>query len=85
MCMRRPWGHTRTYHEWASMTPVVDVLACIIAVASVVVGGHAGLFLGIALLRGDGALAVETVPFFVAIVIANGLVDILRHWRRHHG
>jgi hypothetical protein len=82
--MRRPWGHTRTYHEWASMTPVVDVVACVIAVASVVVGGHAGLFLGFALLRGDKADAAATVPFFVAILIANGLVDIFRHWRRHH-
>ena len=83
--MRRPWGHTRTYHEWASMTPVVDVVGCVVAVASVVVGGHAGMFLGLALLRGDGAAAAETVPFFVAIAIANGLVDVLRHWRRHHG
>jgi hypothetical protein len=82
--MRRPWGHTRTYHEWASMTPVVDVVACVIAVASVVVGGHAGLFLGAALLRGDGAAAAAMVPFFVAIAVANVAVDLFRHWRRHH-
>jgi uncharacterized membrane protein YfcA len=83
--MRRLWGHTRTYHEHVSLTPVVDVVACVVGVASVVVGGHAGLFLGIALLTGDGATAVETVPFFVAIAVANGLVEVLRHWRRHHG
>jgi hypothetical protein len=66
------------------MTPVVDVLACVVAVASVVIGGYAGLFAGFALLSGDGAAAAETVPFFVAIAIANGLVDVLRHYRRHH-
>jgi hypothetical protein len=85
MAMRRPWGHTRTYHEWASLTPVVDALACVVGVASVVIGGHAGLFLGIAVMNGDGATAAETVPFFVAIAVANLLVDVLRRWRRHHG
>ena len=83
--MRRPWGHTRTYHQHVSMTPIVDVLACVVGVASVVIGGHAGLYLGLALLSGDSATAAETVPFFVAIAVANGLVEILRHWRRHPG
>jgi hypothetical protein len=83
--MRRPWRHTRTYHEWTSMTPIVDVVACVVAVASVVIGSYAGLYLGFAILLGDRAAALETLPFFVAIVIANGLVDIVRHWRRHHG
>jgi hypothetical protein len=83
--MRRPWRHTRTYHEHVSLTPVVDVVACVVGVASVVVGAHAALFLGLALSSGDGATAVQTVPFFVAIAVANGLVEVLRHWRRHHG
>jgi hypothetical protein len=66
------------------MTPIVDVLACVVAVASVVIGAQAGLYAGLALLRGDAAAAAELLPFFVAIAIANGLVDILRHYRRHH-
>jgi hypothetical protein len=83
--MRRPWGHTRTYHEHVSMTPVVDVLGTVIAVASVVVGSHAGLFLILAYHRGDRATMIDCAKFFVVIAIANGLVDLLRHWRRHHG
>ena len=83
--MRRPWRHTRTYHEWVSLTPVVDALAAVVAVASVVVGTHAGLFLLLALESGDEAAAIDCGKFFVAIAIANGLVDLLRHWRRHHG
>jgi hypothetical protein len=83
--MRRPWGHTRTYHEWTSLTPVVDVLGTVVAVASVVVGSHAGLFLVLALEDGDTEAMVDCGVFFLAIAIANGLVDLLRHWRRHHG
>jgi hypothetical protein len=83
--MRRPWGHTRTYHEHVSLTPVVDALGTVVAVASVVVGAHAGLFLILAYYQGDMATIVDCLKFFVVIAIANGLVDLLRHWRRHHG
>jgi hypothetical protein len=83
--MRRPWGHTRTYHEWVSLTPVVDALGTVVAVASVVVGAHAGLFLILALDAGDKPAMFDCAKFFVAIAVANGLVDALRHWRRHHG
>jgi hypothetical protein len=83
--MRRPWPHTRSYHPWASTTPVVDALGTVVAVASVVIGAHAGLFLILALQQGDRAAATDAALFFVPIAIANGLVDALRHWRRHHG
>jgi hypothetical protein len=83
--MRRPWGHTRTYHEWVSLTPVVDALATVVAVASVVIGAHAGLFLILAAHAGDKAAVIDCLKFFVAIAIGNGLVDLLRHWCRHHG
>jgi hypothetical protein len=83
--MRRPWGHTRTHHPWVSNTPIVDVIGTVVAVASVVVGAHAGLYLILALNQGDMATAREAALFFVPIAIANGLVDALRHWRRHHG
>ena len=82
--MRRPWGHARTYHEHVSLTPVVDVLGTVIAVASVVVGSQAGLFLILAADAGEKDAMVDCLWFFVAILIANGLVDLLRHWRRHH-
>jgi hypothetical protein len=83
--MRRPWGHTRTYHEWVSLTPVVDALGTVVAVMSVVVGAHAGLFFLLAYADGDEAGMFDCAKFFVVIAIANGLVDLLRHWRRHHG
>ena len=82
--MGRPWRHTRTYHEWESLTPVVDVLGTVVAVASVVVGAHAALFFVFAFEDGDTATMVDCALFFVVIAIANGLVDVLRHWRRHH-
>jgi hypothetical protein len=80
-----PWGHSRGYHEWPNSTPVIDAVGAIVAVASVVVGAHAALFLGFAARNGDGKAAAENALFFVAIGLANGSVDALRHWRRHHG
>ncbi|MGH2968414.1 MAG: hypothetical protein ACRDK0_05025 [Solirubrobacteraceae bacterium] len=64
---------------------MIDAVGTVVAVASVVVGAHAALFLALAMRNGDGAAAAENALFFVAIVVANGLVDVLRHWRRHHG
>jgi hypothetical protein len=83
--MPRPWGHTSTYHAWPSSTPVIDVVATLVAVASVVIGAHAALFLAFALRSGDKATAAENALFFVAIGLANASVDVLRCWRRHHG
>jgi hypothetical protein len=82
--MRIPWERSRGYHEWESTTPVVDALGAVVAAISVVIGGHAGLSLWFALRDGDDAAAVESGLFFVAIGLANGFVDLLRRWRRHH-
>ena len=83
--MHVPWRHRPGYHEWCNSTPVIDAIGAVIAVASVVIGSHAGLFLLFALQRGDRETAAENALFFVGIAIANGAVDTLRHWRRHHG
>jgi hypothetical protein len=83
--MRRPWEHSRTYHAWPSTTPVLDAVGTVVAVASVVIGAHAAIFLAFALHHGDQATAIDCALFFVAIGLANGLVDVLRHWSRHHG
>jgi hypothetical protein len=83
--MHRPWGHSRGYHEWSSTTPVIDAVGAIVAVASVVIGAHAAIFVALALQSGDGAAAADNALFFVAIGLANGFLDGLRHWRRHHG
>ena len=83
--MRRPWRHSRGYHEWPSSTPVIDAIGAVVAVASVVIGCHAALFLALALRQGDDEAAAENALFFVAIGLANGVVDALRHVRRHHG
>jgi hypothetical protein len=82
--MRLPLEHARGYHEWESTTPVLDAVGAVVAVASVVIGGHAAIFLAYALRNGDSATAVQNGLFFVGIGLANGSVDALRRWRRHH-
>jgi hypothetical protein len=73
-----------SYHEWPSSTPVIDVVVSVAAMASVVIGAHAALFLALALSNGDTATAFEDALFFVAIGAGNGALEALRHWRRHH-
>jgi hypothetical protein len=83
--MQRPWPHRPGYHEWVRSTPVLDAIGAVVAVASLVIGSHAALFLLFALRAGDHETAADNALFFVAIALANGAVDALRHWRRHHG
>jgi hypothetical protein len=83
--MHRPWRHARDYHEWPNSTPVIDAVGAIVAVASLVIGAHAALFLVFALREGNEAVAADNALIFVGIALANGFVDALRHWRRHHG
>jgi hypothetical protein len=82
--MRLSWEHSRGYHEWEGTTPVLDAVGAVVAVASVVIGGHAAIFLAYALRSGDHDAAVQNGLFFVGIGLANGSVDALRRWRRHH-
>ena len=82
--MRLPFEHSRGYHEWESTTPVVDALGAVVGAISIVIGGHAALGLAFAMRDGDDVAVVESVLFFVAIGVANGFVDLLRRWRRHH-
>ena len=83
--MSRPWGHSAGYHEWARSTPVIDAVGTVLAVASVVIGAYAALFLSFALGHGDGDTVFDCSLFFVGIAIANGGLDAVRRWRRHHG
>ena len=83
--MPRPWGHARTYHSWPSSTPVIDAVMTMLAVASVVIGSYAALFLMFAISAGDTGTAVLDALFFVAIGVANGLAELARRWYRHHG
>ena len=83
--MSRPWAHSPTYHAWPSSTPVMDVVVTILTVASVVIGAHAGMFVVLALSAGARGAAVNNALFLLAVGVANGLVEALRHWRRHHG
>ena len=76
--------HGRRYHEWVSETPVIDVVRTVIGVASVLVGCYAALFLILALQAGHRRTAAENALFFVAIALANGRRDAVRHSRRHH-
>jgi len=63
---------------------VIDVVVSVLAMASVVIGAHATLFLALALSVGDTKTAAANALFFVGIGAANGSVEALRHWRRHH-
>jgi hypothetical protein len=81
----RPWQHSPTYHAWPRTTPVIDAIATVVAVASVVIGAHAAIFLAAAVSQGDRATAIEDALFLVAIAVSNAVLDIVRHWRRHHG
>jgi hypothetical protein len=83
--MRRRRRHWSGYHEWPSATPVIDAIAAVIAVASVVIGGHAALFLALGMMAGEAAAAAQNALFFVGIGVANGGVEIVRRWYRHHG
>jgi hypothetical protein len=57
----------------------------VVAVASIVIGGYAGLFLVMAALAGRWDLVADCARFFVLIAIGNAAVDAARHWSRHHG
>lgn len=64
---------------------MIDAIGTVVAVASVVIGGYAGLFLVMAAGAGKWDVAADNALFFVFIAIANGLVDAARRWYRHHG
>ena len=83
--MPRRWVRTRSYHDWPSTTPVVDAIGSIIGVMSVVIGGHAAVFLAVAIRDDDHESAVVNLLLFAGIALANAVVDGLRLWRRHHG
>lgn len=72
------------YHEWTRTTPVLDAIGAVVAVASIIIGSYATLFLIGAVHQGNGQRAAECGVFFAGIVLANGIVDALRYWRRHY-
>jgi hypothetical protein len=82
--MRLPFEHKRGYHEWESTTPLVDALGAVVGMISIVIGGHAAISLALAVRDDDNSAIFQSVLFFVAIALANGFVDVLRRWRRHH-
>ena len=83
--MSRASRHSRGYHDWANSTPLIDVARTLVAVASVVIGSYALIFMAIAARDANWGLVAKHAPFLVAIAVANGLVDVVRRWRRHHG
>lgn len=76
--------HARGYHERPISRPVFDAIRTVIAFASVLVGSYAMLFLALTLWTRHWRAAADTGVFFVAIAVANGVIDGLRHWRRHY-
>jgi hypothetical protein len=66
-------------------TPLIDAIGSVVAVASVVIGGYAALFLTAAALGRRWDVAAHCALFFVFIVVANALVDAARWWSRHRG
>ena len=77
--------HRHGYHAHARSTPVIDAIGSIIAVASVVIGTYALLFLGFAMRHGEDEVAIQNALFLAVIAVANGIFEALRHWIRHHG
>jgi hypothetical protein len=63
---------------------VLDALGAVVGMISVVIGGNAAIGLALALREDDRGAVIVSLLFFVAIAVANLLVDFLRRWRRHH-
>jgi hypothetical protein len=85
LCMSGLLRHRPSYHAWPRDTPVIDAIRAVVAVASIVIGTYAALFLAAAVRDRDWDVAADCGYFFAGIALANGLVDCVRHWRRHHG
>ena len=77
--------HAPGYHAYARTTPVIDAIGSVVAVASVVIGTYALLFLAFALHHRNTVVAVQDGLLLLAIVVANTLFEVFRHWCRHHG
>ena len=73
------------YHASVHETPIIDVVVCVVAIASVVIGGHAGLYFILGAATGRWDIALAAAQFFLYIAIANVVVDGWRRWYRHHG
>jgi formate-dependent nitrite reductase membrane component NrfD len=78
-------SHRPSHHERHKSTPVIDAIGTVVAFASVVIGGYAGLFLIMAAAARRWDVAADCALFFVFIALANALVDAARRWSRHHG
>jgi hypothetical protein len=77
--------HAHGYHAYARSTPVIDAIGAIVAVASVVIGTYALLFLAFAMHHGNSVVAFQNGLVLAAIAVANGLFETMRRWIRHHG
>jgi hypothetical protein len=66
-------------------TPLIDAIGAVVAVASIVIGGYAALFLITAAMVGRWDTVADCALFFVFIAIGNGIVDAARHWSRRRG
>jgi hypothetical protein len=66
-------------------TPLIDAIGAVVAVASIVIGSYAGLFLIEAAIAGRWGTVADCARFFVFIAIGNGIIDVARHWSRRRG
>ena len=71
--------HASDYHAYARTTPVIDAIGSVVAVASVVIGTYALLFLAFASHHGITTVAVQNGLFLLAIAVANVLFEVFRH------
>jgi hypothetical protein len=77
-------SHRPGYRASPKSTPLIDAIGAVVAVASIVIGGYAGLFLITAALAGRWDVAADCALFFLFIAVGNALVDAARWWSRHH-
>ena len=73
------------FHVSPKSTPLIDAIGAVVAVASIVIGGYAGLFLILAALGGRWGTARHCALFFVLIAAGNAAVDAARRWSQHRG
>ena len=83
--MRPLFGHRRSYHEWPSSTPLLDVTRVLVGAASLMIGLWAVVFAALAARDGNEEQVIEYGLVLLGVGAANGAVELAIRWRRHHG
>jgi hypothetical protein len=83
--LRPRFAHRPGYHEWPCSTPLLDVARILVAVAAVMIGGYALMFLVFAVRDGNWGVVAKYVLIIVTLALWCAVLELLIRWRRHHG